>query len=141
MKPTRLATSRTQSLLADRRMPLHLLGAVLIAALPVTRGAFASEGKYERREGWREATVVKIADTASLGGRYWSDCRHGAETGQAASGRFVVVSYTHMGRIWRRVVPLRRSEAYHPGDRVYVNVNSCSIPLVPRNRTDPVRRS
>jgi hypothetical protein len=135
MKPTKPATSGTQSLLADRRIPLHLLGAVLITALTVTRGAIASEGKYERREGWREATVVNIANAAALGGRYWSDCRHGAESGQTVSGRFVVVSYMHMGRIWRRVVPLRQGEAYHPGDRVYVNVNSCSIPLVPRNRT------
>jgi hypothetical protein len=77
--------------------------------------------------------VLKFASTAALGGRYWSDCRNSAETGQAASGRFVVVSYQHMGRTWRRVVPLRQGEAYRPGDRVYVNVNSCSTPLAKKS--------
>ena len=118
-------------------MPFPLLGAVFVVALGVNGCAVASVEKYDWHQGWREATVVKTDDAAALGGRYFSDCRRGTETGQAVSGRFVVLSYEHMGRTRHRVVPLRPGEAYRPGDPVYVNVNSCSIPLV--SRTTAVR--
>jgi len=138
MKHTELDGSQMRTLSADPHMLRPFLGAVLVAALTATGCAFASEGKYDWHQGWREATVVKTDDAAALGGRYFSDCRRGTETGQAVSGRFVVLSYEHMGRTRHRVVPLRRGEAYRPGDLVYVNVNSCSIPLV--SRTTAVRK-
>jgi len=111
-----------------------LLGAVLVAALAATGGAFASEGEYDSRQGWREATVDKTED-AALHGRYFSDCRDKTETGQVVSGRFVVLTYEHMGRTHHRVIPLRRGEAYRLGDPVYVNVNSCKTPIVARTGT------
>src|SRR6185369_14897698 len=134
MKHTELDGSQMRTLSADPHMLRPFLGAVLVAALTATGCAFASEGKYDWHQGWREATVVKTED-AALHGRYFSDCRRRTETGQVVSGRFVVLSYEHMGRTRHRVVPLRRGEAYRPGDLVYVNVNSCSTPLVSRTTT------
>jgi hypothetical protein len=134
MKQSDFASSRTRRLSADRRIPFPLLVAVLVAALTATGGAFASEGKYDWQQGWREATVDKIED-AALRGRYFSDCRDKTETGQVASGRFVVLTYEHMGRTRHRVVPLRKGEAYRLGDHVYVNVKSCKAPLVARTGT------
>jgi len=110
------------------------LGAVLVAALTATGGAFASEGKYDSRQGWREATVDKVED-AALKGRYFSDCRDKTQAGQGASGRFVVLTYEHMGRTRHRVVPLRHGESYRLGDPVYVNVKNCKTALVPRTAT------
>ena len=129
MKHTDLASGRAYSRSADRHMPLPLLGAVLIAALIATGCAFAPQGKYDWHQGWREAKVVKTQDAAALGGRYFSDCRPRAKSEQVASGQFVVLSYEHMGRMRHRVVPLHEGETYRPGDRVYMNVKSCTTPL------------
>ena len=132
MKQSYLASGRSHSLAADRHMPFPLLGAVLVAA---TGCAFAPEGKYDWHQGWHEATVVKTGSASELDGRYFSDCRYLSETGQLASGQFVVLSYEQMGRTRHRVVPLHAGEAYRPGDLVYMNVNSCDTPLVTRART------
>ena len=123
-----------RTLFADRRIPFPLTGAILVAALTVAGGAFATEQTYDANRGWREATVDKIED-AALRGRYFSDCRDKTPTGQVASGRFVVLTYEHMGRTRHRVVPLRKGEAYRLGDLVYVNVKSCKAPLVARTGT------
>lgn len=106
----------------------------MVAALAATGGAFASEEKYDWQHGWREATVDKVED-AELRGRYFSDCRDKTQTGRVASGRFVVLTYEHMGRTRHRVVPLRKGETYRLGDLVYVNVKSCKAPLVARTGT------
>ncbi|HXE48352.1 MAG TPA: hypothetical protein VN663_08275 [Ramlibacter sp.] len=134
MKHSDCANSRRRTLFTGRRLPFPLLGAVLVAALAATGGAFASEGEYDSRQGWREATVDKTED-AALHGRYFSDCRDKTETGQVVSGRFVVLTYEHMGRTHHRVIPLRRGEAYRLGALVYVNVNSCKAPIVARTGT------
>jgi len=115
-------------------MPFPLLGAVFVVALGVNGCAVASVEKYDWHQGWREATVVKSDDAAALGGRYFSDCHNRTDAGQVVPGRFVVLSYEHMGRMRHRVVPLRQCETYRPGDLVYVNVNSCDTPLVKRVR-------
>jgi hypothetical protein len=135
MKQSYLASSHSHSLTAHPRRPFHLFGAVMVAALTATGCAMAPEGKYDWHQGWSEATVVRIGNAAALDGRYFSDCRFQADAGQAASGQFVVLSYEHLGRTRHRVVPLRNGEAYRPGDRVYMNVNSCKTPLVARTGT------
>ena len=135
MKHDELASSRTRTLSADRKMPFPLLGAALVAALAAAACTFASEGKYDWHQGWHEATVVKTGSASELDGRYFSDCRYLAESGQLASGQFVVLSYEQMGRTRHRLVPLHAGEAYRPGDLVYMNVNSCNTPLETRART------
>ncbi|HXD42949.1 MAG TPA: hypothetical protein VN649_20450 [Ramlibacter sp.] len=134
MKHSDFATSRRWTVSADRRIRLPVLGTLLVAALTAPVCAFASEGKYHWRQGWREATVDKIEDAAPRG-RYFFDCRRRAETGKLASGPFVVLTYEHMGRTHHRVVPLRKGETYRLGDLVYVNVRSCDTPLVLRTHT------
>jgi hypothetical protein len=108
---------------------LTLRGAALLAALAATGCAFSYEGKYDWHQGWREARVVKTGNKAALGGRHFSDCRYRAGSEPVASGQFVVLSYEHMSRTRRRVVPLHGGEAYRPGDLVYINVTSCDAPL------------
>jgi hypothetical protein len=135
MKQSYLASSRSRSLAADQQMPFPLFGAVLVATLTAAGCTFASEGKYDWHQGWSEATVVRIGNTAALDGRYFSDCRFQEDAEQVASGQFVVLSYEHMARMRHRLVPLREGEAYHPGDLVYMKLNSCKTPLVARTRT------
>ncbi len=150
MKHTDVACSCTRTVFAHRQVSrramqldsarggtsLRLLGAALVAALAATSCAFVYEGKYDWQQGWREAQVVKTGNAAALGERQFSDCRYGAETEQAASGQFVMLSYLQMGHMRHRVVPLHEGEAYRSGDLVYMNIQSCHTPLVTRTGTE-----
>lgn len=121
---------------ARRGTPFRLLGVALVAALAAAGCAFVYEGKYDWQQGWREARVVKTGYAAALGGRQFSDCRYEAETEQAASGQYVMLSYLQMGHMRHRVVPLHEGEAYRSGDLVYMNIQSCDTPLVTRTGTE-----
>ena len=135
MKHSDLESTRIRALSSDRPMPGPLLGVILAAALAATGCAYSYEGKYDWHQGWREARVVKTGNAAALGGRHFSDCRYREVSEQAASGQFVVLSYEHIGQMRHRVVPLRKGEAYRPGDLVYMNIKSCDTPLATKTRT------
>lgn len=113
--------------------PSSSIGRVLAAgllAIAVTGCASVYEGKYDWKEGWREGTVVQIGTASELGKPQFSDCREKLPAQQVASGQFASVSYSHMTRKRRRVTPLQAGESFRPGEEVYVNVSSCTAPLV-----------
>lgn len=92
------------------------------------------EGKYDFSDGWREAEVMEIAGASEIRKPQFSDCRESATPQQLSTGQFAVLSYKRMGRKRAHVALLKPSEAFHPGDLVYVNVSSCDTPLVSRGR-------
>lgn len=101
-----------------------------LLAMAVTGCASVYEGKYDWKEGWREGTVVQVGTASELGEPQFSDCRQKLPAQQVASGQFASISYSHMTRQRRRVTPLQPGESFRPGDKVYVNVSSCTASLV-----------
>jgi hypothetical protein len=91
------------------------------------------EGKYGWHDGWRKARVVRSGTAEELGGRHFSDCRYREVGEKVSTAQFVVLSYEHMSRPRRRVVPLTQGEAYFPGDLVYMNLRSCDARLARRS--------
>lgn len=101
-----------------------------LLAMVVTGCASVYEGKYDWKEGWREGTVVQVGTASELGKPQFSDCREKLPAQMVESGKFASVSYSHMTRKRRRVTPLQPDESFRPGEEVYVNVSSCTAPLV-----------
>lgn len=92
------------------------------------------EGKYDFSDGWREAQVIQIGPAAEIATPQFSDCRKTALPQQLAMGKFVVLSYRHLSRPRKRVVPLRPGDSFHLQEFVYMNVTNCDEPLIPRSK-------
>jgi hypothetical protein len=88
------------------------------------------EGKYPWMEGWREGKVMQVGTSTEIGKPQYSDCRRKLPPEQVASGQFASVLYSNMSRRHRRVLPLQPGDAFRPGEEVYVNVTSCTAPMV-----------
>lgn len=78
--------------------------------------------------GWREAEVLQIGTASEINKPQFSECRDKVSSQQLASGKFALVSYSHMTRKRRRVVPMQPGASFQPGDAAYMNVASCSVP-------------
>lgn len=107
------------------------VGAVILAALSGCASA-VYEGRYAWDEGWREAEVIRLGAASELGGRHFSDCRYKAPPGAAPADRYAVLSYRHMSRPRRAVVPVALGESLAQGEKVYVNVRDCSASTIAR---------
>ena len=88
------------------------------------------EGRYPWEEGWRQAKVMQVGTSTEIGKPQYSDCRGKLPPAQVASGQFASVLYSNMSRRHRRVLPLQPGDAFRPGEEVYVNVTSCTAPMV-----------
>lgn len=101
-----------------------------LLALALTGCASVYEGKYDWKDGWRQGKVMQIGSAFEIGKPQFSDCRRKASAEQLASDKFASVSYLHMGRARRKVIPVQQGDSFRPGDEVYVNVASCTASLV-----------
>lgn len=97
------------------------------------------EGKYDFSEGWREAKVVQIERASEIAKPQFSDCRVSASPKYLASDKFIVLSYKHLNRPRKRVVPFGPSNGVQVGEFVYMNVTDCDVPLMFR-REPPSNR-
>ena len=88
------------------------------------------EGKYDFSEGWREAKVIQIARGSEIAKPQFSDCRVKASPQHIATDKFIVLSYRHLNRPRKRVVPFAPSDGARVGDFVYMNVTDCERPLI-----------
>lgn len=91
------------------------------------------EGKYDFSEGWREAKVVQIERASEIAKPQFSDCRATTSQSHLASDKFIVLSYKHLNRPRKRVIPFGSNDGARVGDRVYMNVTDCNSPLIPRS--------
>lgn len=107
---------------------------VCLLALFLLSGCASSvyEGRYAWDEGWREAKVVRLGAGSELGGRHSTDCRYSDAQRARLTDRFAVLSYRHVGRERRAVVPAPLAEQLHPGERVYANIRECVASTVVR---------
>jgi len=107
----------------------------LVVAAALAGCATVYEGKYDWKDGWREARVVRTGAAADLGGQHFSDCRDKAAPAQLATAQYAVLSYSHMSRPRRRVVPLAPGAGLRAGDLVYMNLRSCDAALERRTES------
>ncbi len=98
------------------------------------------EGKYDFSEGWREAKVIQIVRASEIAKPQFSDCRVSESLQHLASDKIVVLSYKHLSRSRKRVVPFGPSDGVHVDDLVYMNVTDCGSPLVPRSERSAFAR-
>lgn len=106
------------------------------AGLLLSSCATVYEGKYEWRDGWREAEVVRVQTASEMDRPRFYGCIRQATPEQLATTTFVEVKYRQMSRANFSAVPLRTGQSVKPGDLVYVKVGDCNTPVVPR-RTSP----
>ena len=92
------------------------------------------EGKHDFSDGWREAKVIQIARANEIAKPQFSDCRENASQQQRATDRFIVLSYKHMNRPRKRVVPFSPNDGVRLEQLVYMNVTDCDRPLMPRSK-------
>ena len=90
------------------------------------------EGKYDFREGWREARVSQIAAASQIQRPDFLECIRKATPQQRDGKPFVVLSYKRFGRTAKRAVPQPSTSQVRIGDSVYVNLSSCEGPIVQR---------
>ncbi|MDP3309913.1 MAG: hypothetical protein Q8S56_03010, partial [Polaromonas sp.] len=77
------------------------------------------EGKYDFSEGWREAKVIQIEGASEIVKPQFSDCRVDAMPHHLAADKFIVLSYKHLNRPRKRVVPFGPSDGVQVGELVY----------------------
>lgn len=68
------------------------------------------EGKYNFSGGWREAKVIQIERSSEIAKPQFSDCRVSASPHYLAADMFIVLSYKHLSRPRKRVVPFGPSD-------------------------------
>lgn len=104
-----------------------------LAAFALAGCTTVYEGKYDFRDGWREAKVIQIERASEIAKPQFSDCRVSASPHYLAADMFIVLSYKHLSRPRKRVVPFGPSDGARVEDLVYVNVTDCDSPLIPRS--------
>jgi len=91
------------------------------------------DGKYNFNDGWREAKVIQVGRAGEIARPQFSDCRENSPFLSISSGVYALLSYQHLNRPRKRVVPLLVDEL-RPGQKVYMKVTDCVTPLVLRER-------
>jgi hypothetical protein len=113
---------------------IKTIAAALVLSVAVAGCVTVYEGKYDLKDGWRQAEVLKVGAASDIIRGQSSDCRLEATPQQLSSGRFALLSYVLFARNWHRVVPLRPGQVLAAGDPVYLNVRSCNAAVEPRSR-------
>lgn len=90
------------------------------------------EGRHSFADGWREAQVTAIVRGDELDRPQFYRCARNLSPDEISAGRFVVLSYSHIGKTKRTLVPAQGNEEHVPGARVLVNLERCDAPLVAR---------
>jgi hypothetical protein len=98
------------------------------AALLAGCASVVYDGKYDWKEGWREARVERTGSAEELGGRASRDCRYRLPPEEVKSGRFAVLGFEYMARHRHRVVPLAPGDEPARGEPVLTNLRRCEPP-------------
>lgn len=88
------------------------------------------EGKYDFRDHWREAQVIKVVDFSALPRKEDLNCPARASRIDLGD-RVAVLSYRQFRRTRTAVRPLLKDTNVLPGALVYVNVSHCDWAIVP----------
>jgi hypothetical protein len=103
-----------------------LKAAIAFLGLSALTGcATVYEGKYNFRDGWREAKVVSLVPGAGIDNpRFW-ECTRKLTKDQREATAFVLLSYRGMRRQTRRMVPAPAGVPLAVGERVYLKADAC----------------
>lgn len=107
-------------------MAKSLLAAIAVAVLPAC-AEFHAAGE-RTAEGWREAVVVQIDNSALITQRKFGDCREGTAPQATAGSTYVVYRYKGVGSYSYRIAPLPDKLPLKVGDLVDVNIKNCLVP-------------
>ena len=107
--------------------------ATLGVALLLTGCTTLYDGKYDFREGWREARVNQIAAASQIQRPDFFKCIRNATPQQRGSQSFAVLSYRRFGKTVLTAMPLSSASKLQVRDSVYVNLSSCDAPIVQRS--------
>lgn len=118
--------------LLELRMGRPLLG--LVMTLPLAGCAIQTEWGRLHEQGFRLATVHRIAAADQLPASASPDCRKGMTAQALADRPFVMYQYRGAGAFpWRYAIhPVPDSVTLREGERVVVNVTDCTS--VPQHR-------
>lgn len=101
---------------------------IAFAALAAGCATQVFEGRLPWADGWRKATVVAIGSGADMARKLADNCSSAFPL-DTANAQYVTVSYRNGGHRLRRTVPAIGTSAFGVGDRVFVNVDDCAMPL------------
>ena len=92
------------------------------------------ENKYDWEVGWRRGVVLDVGLADQLGDRRFSDCRFKSTNDERGHLKFIVVSFSYLGRPRQAVVPVPPNAPWRRDMPVYFNVVDCSAAV--HARTD-----
>ena len=101
---------------------------LLLAAIPGC--AIVYEGRYPYDEGWRQATITEVGPATQMDELATVDCR--GRAGEDRRGLFARVTYPFARNMRSAIVPLDREA--HPGQAIFINVNTCGAALAEQTR-------
>jgi len=105
--------------------------ALLVALSCLAGCAVLYEGKYDWDQGWRVGRIIRLGQGGSGIEMLRDDCRNDTLPADVARTVYAEVAYQNEGRWLRhRVVPVPENVHIREGDKVYVNLGSCSNALV-----------
>ena len=86
--------------------------------------------QHDHADGWRIGRVVKVGNDLPSGPPPTVDCRLAANTSVPSNAHFVEVKFSERRHVRYRIAVLADDRPFAPGDEVYVNLSSCTAPVV-----------
>lgn len=90
------------------------------------------EGKYDFRDGWRQAKVTQVLPASQLERPEFFACVRRASANQRANEPFLILTYKKFLRTAERAIVLPQTPQLTLGETVYVNISSCDGPVAKR---------
>jgi hypothetical protein len=114
-----------------RSHPFDRFGWVASLVFACVAGGCASEYSREHtyEDGWRLARVEKIGGDFEAPLRLVDDCRAVAPSSVKRMPRYAELRFIERLHLRRRIVALPKDLTVSVGEKVYVNVQDCGIPL------------
>jgi hypothetical protein len=104
---------------------------LILAALTATAACSpVYENRYSFESGWRIATVTDVGIGSSIEKPSTKDCRRELPPRDAATRRFVRVTYPYARNQRSLIAPVAEDSALGPGDRAYADANDCGRDVV-----------
>ena len=117
--------------------------AITLAACLLAACAHYPDGDFAMQDGWRVAHVdalVTLADSPPTVAPA-NDCRRAVGDSVRLGGSWVLVHYRRPpGQVFR-IAPVDATDAWAPGQEVYVNVTDCHARLVARQSSNGMGHS
>jgi len=108
----------------------RLEGWLLTAVLFLLQACAAGSDPYRFEDGWRIATISEVGNGSTLSrpGTPSNDCRRTAAAG-LASHAYAEVLFHDFRHVRTRIVLLPEHGDFREGERVYVNIRDCTVPI------------